>query len=160
MMRVADSRVVIAGRTDAGRILCSPRRREGIAYLISIGGDAEPPPAGFRNVPTRLRLVFEDEISLQRGGPSQQDIEHLIKFARGVDLVGARALLQCQAGVSRSTAAAVILLRTVDPDASAAEIAQYVKQACPSANPNREMLRLAAAILGTDLVEAWSRDLP
>jgi hypothetical protein len=57
---ISASRVVIADRSGAGKILCSPTRCASFRYLISIGGVRERPPAGMRNVPNRLRLVFED----------------------------------------------------------------------------------------------------
>lgn len=157
MMSLADNALIIAGRSEAGRILCSPRKRERIRYLISIGGESEPPPAGFKNVATRLRLLFEDEVSAELRGPRAQDIERLVGFAKGVDLEFGRALVQCQAGISRSAAAAVILLRVAISAATVEEIFEYVRRVCPSARHNREMLRLADAVLGgSGLLESWT----
>jgi hypothetical protein len=105
--------VVITGRIEAGRILCSRRRRAGIRHLISIGARTDPPPAGYRNVTHRLQLIFEDELTAELGGPTPDDVERLIDFARRVDLSSGRLLVQCQAGISRSAAAAAIVLRVV-----------------------------------------------
>jgi hypothetical protein len=103
-MQLPADTIVIADRSTAGKILCSARRRSGIGYLVSIGGAREREPAGFRHAPDRLRLVFEDAVTLEDGGPSLRDIGQLIHFARRVDLGRGRVLVHCQSGISRSSA--------------------------------------------------------
>jgi predicted protein tyrosine phosphatase len=149
--------VVITGRIEAGRILCSRRRRAGIRHLISIGARTDPPPAGYRNVTHRLQLIFEDELTAELGGPTPDDVERLIDFARRVDLSSGRLLVQCQAGISRSAAAAAIVLRVVLGSDSEAWIADYVRRVCPRARPNAQMLRFADELLGTGgaLQDCW-----
>jgi predicted protein tyrosine phosphatase len=141
--------VIIGGRSEAGSILCSPRKRASIAYAISIGGAAERPAAGLAFVSRRLRLVFEDELSSEAGGPSHSHIEQLIAFARTVDLARGHVLIHCEAGISRSPAAAVIVLRVVIGSGNEALIVSHVRQAREGARPNRRMLELADTILGT-----------
>ena len=144
-----DDAIVIADRSTAGSILCSPRKRQGLAYVVSIGGPQERPPAGFRQVDDRLRLVFEDEASEAEGGPSPEDVDRLIHFARHVDLAKGRVLVHCQAGVSRSSAAAAILLAVVLGPNREQDAVQHVLKSHPPARPNVRMLELADAALGT-----------
>jgi hypothetical protein len=47
-MRSLDLTIEIASRSEAGRILCSPRRRAQVSYLVSIGeSDERPQQDGF-----------------------------------------------------------------------------------------------------------------
>ena len=143
--------VVIADRSTAGKILCSPRRRAGIGYLVSIGGAQDREPAGFRYVPERLRLVFEDAVTLVDGGQSQSDIERLIRFARRVDLAKGRVLVHCQSGISRLSATAAILLSVVGGPGQEGAALRYVLSSHPVARPinNVRMRELGDEALGT-----------
>src|SRR5262245_10431623 len=99
--------VLMSTRSGAGEILCSPQRRASVAYLVSIGGPYERPPVGMHTVPARLRLVFDDVVREEEGGPSRDDVEHLVRFARQIDLGKGSVLVHCQAGIGRSSAAAL-----------------------------------------------------
>jgi predicted protein tyrosine phosphatase len=57
-------------------------------------------------------------------------------------------VIHCWAGISRSTAAAVISLAAINPDAHELEIAKLLRAASPTAFPNRLMISLADAALG------------
>jgi predicted protein tyrosine phosphatase len=153
-----DTAVLIADRSEAGKILSSPRRRAGIAYLVSIGGTREREPAGFRHAPTRLRLMFEDEPTEAQGGPSRRSAELLIRFARDVDFTKGNVLVQCQAGISRSSAAAIVLLAVALGSDKEAYAVEHVLRVHPRARPNRRLLALADEILGTGgaFIRAWS----
>jgi predicted protein tyrosine phosphatase len=150
--------LAIVNRTGAGEILCSPKRRAGFAYLISIGGVREPPPAGMGNIATRLRLVFEDAASLEEGGSSRSDVQRLLLFAAHVDLARGGLIVQCQAGISRSSAAALIVMATILGPGRELEAARLVLQANPLARPNPLMLRVAGELMGRGehLAEAWA----
>jgi predicted protein tyrosine phosphatase len=154
---IEEGQLVVTDRSSAGKILCSPTRCAPFAYLVSIGGVRERPPAGFGNVAARLRLVFEDDTTHEGGGPTAEDIDRLIRFARGVDVSRGALLVHCQAGISRSTAAALIVLSVVLGPGKAADAARCVKRAVPGARPNTRMLALADRALGARLAEAWER---
>jgi predicted protein tyrosine phosphatase len=149
--------IIITDRSGAGKILCSPRRRSDIAYVVSIGGPAERPPAGWQVAVGRLRLVFEDCLSESEGGPSTEHIARLIWFARQVDLTRGTVLVHCEAGISRSVAAAAILLAVArGPGQEAAALGEALC-AQPEGRPNQRMLELADEALGNGgaLVRAW-----
>ena len=142
--------MVIADRSVAGRILCSPRRCKEFAYLVSIGAPTERPPAGIGNVRSRLRLIFEDAITQEEGGASVADIERLVRFARSVDLSKGKLLVHCQAGVSRSAAAAIIVVATILGRGHEAEAIEQVRRTHPHTRPNRRMLEIADTLLQAD----------
>lgn len=145
-----DKAVFIADRSAAGRILCSPRKRAEFAYLISIGAPEEREPAGFRNIGRRVRLVFEDAPTEAEGGPSRKEIERLIQFARGVDFTRGRLLVHCQAGISRSSAAAMIVLAAIFGPGREAEAVALIHRSHPQSRPNRRMLELADELLDAE----------
>lgn len=79
--------------------------------------------------------------------PGAEHIDQLIEFA--LDWAGKGPIVvHCWAGISRSTAAAYTALCAVNPDASEELIAMRLRQASPTAYPNRLMIRLADAALG------------
>jgi len=148
--------VVVANRTDAGKILCSPSKSVGFAYLVSIGAPSEREPAGLRNISQRIRLVFEDSRSQADGGPSVEDIERLIVFARTVDLSRGKLLVHCQAGISRSSAAAMIVLASTLGPGREGEAVEHVLRTHPHVKPNHRMLEIADTLMRAEgrLVQA------
>jgi predicted protein tyrosine phosphatase len=141
--------IIVASRSEAGRILCSSIRG-GIRHIVSIGDALESPPEGYREHPAcKLRLVFDDveEPAHAPAGcvaPGREDIERLIAFCRCVDGL---TLVHCSAGVSRSGAAAYVLACVVMGPGREAEAMAHVIQIKPSVFPNRRMVWLADAIL-------------
>jgi predicted protein tyrosine phosphatase len=96
--------------------------------------------------------------------PGREHIDQLIEFA--LDWGGRGPIVvHCWAGISRSTAAAYTALCAINPEASEALIATRLRQASPTAYPNRLMIRLADAALGREgrmvrAVEAMGRGVP
>lgn len=79
---------------------------------------------------------------------ARRDVESLIGFVEGWDPADGAFLAHCYAGVSRSTAAALIAatIKTADPHWSAL----HLRAAAPHAQPNRRIIALADEILGLD----------
>ena len=96
--------------------------------------------------------------------PGREHIDQLIEFA--LDWGGRGPIVvHCWAGISRSTAAAYTALCAINPEASEGLIATRLRQASPTAYPNRLMIRLADTALGRDgrmvrAVEAIGRGVP
>lgn len=134
-----------------------------IQHLISIGDPLTGEPYGVREHPcwqTRgLRLEFDD---IERESPScswyrpvtQEQVAQLIQFSQGIKPGDKGILIHCQAGISRSTAAAVIVrlcqyeqLRGGCQDMIPA-VLREVQAIQPLAKPNRRMIWLTDRVLG------------
>jgi predicted protein tyrosine phosphatase len=96
-----------------------------------------------------LRLHIHDISEPLPGciAPDAQHVERLIEFAlhwggRGPMVV------HCWAGISRSTAAAFAALCAINPGVAEELIARRLREASPTAYPNRLMIRLADVALG------------
>lgn len=100
-----------------------------------------------RHIARRVRLVFEDATSQAEGGPSERDVERLIAFARVVDPTQGKILVHCQAGISRSSAAAMIVLAVVLGPGREDEALAHVRRTHAHVRPNRRMLELGDALL-------------
>ena len=129
----------------------SEAARLGPTHLISIldPEDYAETPGGVD--PARhWRFGFNDisEPEPDQLMPEQADIERLLKFGDGWDGV-AVTLIHCQAGISRSTAAALILIcqRNAGRELEAAE---RLRSAGQHAWPNRRMIEFADGLLGCD----------
>jgi predicted protein tyrosine phosphatase len=125
----------------------------GITHVLSILDPGWPEPeslSGF-DINRRLRLRFHDVIESQPGwiAPERWDVELLLAFSR--DLAGANEahlLIHCHAGVSRSTAAATLVMAQTCPDRPADEVLREVVRLRPRAWPNLRILELGDEILG------------
>jgi predicted protein tyrosine phosphatase len=99
----------------------------------------------------RLELRFHDVIDAGAGwiAPDREDVERLLDFGR--ELSRAREthlLVHCHAGVSRSTAAATLIVAQTRPDRPAEQALLEVVRQRPRAWPNLRILELGDALLG------------
>jgi predicted protein tyrosine phosphatase len=96
-----------------------------------------------------LRLHIHDISEPMLGciAPGEEHVERLIDFA--LDWAGRGPLVvHCWAGISRSTAAAYAALCAINPGVDEATIARRLREASPTAYPNRRIIRLADQALG------------
>lgn len=124
-----------------------------VTHILSIldPGWPEPDPLSTFGLDRRLKLRFHDVIEAHPGwiAPERWDVELLLAFAR--DLASSRQthlLIHCHAGVSRSTAAATLVLAQTCPDRPAEEALEAVVRRRPKAWPNLRMLEFGDEILG------------
>ena len=125
-------------------------RRFDIEYLVSIvDADGQPSTPTEISFSRHHRCVVDDIVESQPGkiAPQTKHIEDLIEFLDAWDSESS-LLIHCIAGVSRSTAAALIAatLKTKNPRQSATAL----RVAAPYAWPNQRIVSLADAILGLD----------
>jgi predicted protein tyrosine phosphatase len=124
----------------------------GVTHVLSILDPGWPEPAAFAayDPHRRLELRFHDVIEQHAGYilPEQGDVERLLGFGR--DLGAGHLLVHCHAGVSRSTAAAMLILAQARPDRPAAEAVQAVVAQRPRAWPNLRIVELGDALLRRD----------
>lgn len=138
--------VEVLSREEAGLVLSSPSKRKGVCFLVSIGEPENRRPSGYGNVRDKLRLLFAD--SGDDRGASQSDVERLIEAARQLSRrrVG-RVVAHCEAGISRSSAAAVIIYTVLLGPGKEREAVARVLEQRPIARPNRRMMAIADRLL-------------
>jgi len=125
----------------------------GFSHVVSILDPGYAVPDTFaRFAPhQRLDLRFHDIIDPQPEmvPPGRDHIEQLVQFGRAIAASPApvRLLSHCQAAVSRSTAAAIVLLATARP-AAPGEAVTALLAAAPNAWPNLRIIELGDAVLG------------
>jgi predicted protein tyrosine phosphatase len=146
--------IEVASRLEAGDILSSPASCAQITCLVSIGEREDALPEGFDRVERKLRLHFADVIS--ELGPSEEDVRQIILLAENLRSCKGKVLVHCEAGVSRSTAAALIMYAYWLGPGRESEAMERVLAQRPIAIPNRRMVEIADRLLGRegDLIEA------
>jgi predicted protein tyrosine phosphatase len=124
-------------------------RAHGPSHAISLLSPDSPWPV-FPQLPSpnHLKLSFHDVVATSPGlnAPRLEDAAKLVQFIRDWDRK-APLLIHCWAGISRSTAAAftaMCLLRDEDEQALADEL----REASPSATPNRLIISHVDQLLG------------
>ena len=145
--RLVPFQVTICGIDELG-LHCEA----GVTHVLSIldPGWPEPEAFGAFDPHRRLELRFHDVIETEPGcvAPESPDVEQLLSF--GHDLTegkGTHLLVHCHAGVSRSTAAATLIVAQARPDRPAEEALQTVLSRRPRAWPNLRILELGDALL-------------
>jgi len=107
-----------------------------------------------------LKLVMDDIEALAEGytAPNRTHVEELIEFGSYLD-EGSEVVVHCVMGMSRSTAAIMILLAQNNPGREN-EIADVLFRESPKAHPNRLLLQIGDEALGCegDLVSAVYED--
>jgi predicted protein tyrosine phosphatase len=112
-------------------------------HMIETPGGVEPA--------RHLRLGLNDvaDAGLSEAPPGAQHVDTLVAFGRKWD-AAAPMLVHCWAGVSRSMAAAYILLCDRLGPGNEKDIARAMRRRAPHAYPNPLMVRLADRALGRD----------
>jgi predicted protein tyrosine phosphatase len=127
----------------------------GVTHVLSLlDPDCADPPAFAAFAPHhRVALRFHDVIEPKpdRIPPSLRDVERLLALGRElIDAPQRHLLIHCHAGVSRSTAAAALILAQAWPDRPARVAFDAVTNIRPRAWPNMRILELGDGLLGRD----------
>jgi predicted protein tyrosine phosphatase len=146
--RLVPFQLTICGIGELG-LHCEGR----VTHVLSILDPGSPEPEAFAAFDPhhRLELRFHDVIDAGAGwiAPEREDVERLLAFGR--ELTPSREthlLVHCHAGVSRSTAAATLILAQTRPDRPAEQALLTVVRQRPRAWPNLRILELGDALLG------------
>jgi predicted protein tyrosine phosphatase len=125
-------------------------RRSGATRLITLltEENAVARPAGI--APEHHLIVPVHDIVEPQDGCTlcaEHHIEDLLAFVRAWD-IGAPLVIHCWAGISRSTAAALVTACALSPARDERDIARALRAASPTATPNGRIVALADDILG------------
>lgn len=138
--------IIVTSLRDSHAQLAAHQAKRAISIL-----SPDTPHPDFPSLPRNqhLRLTFHDVTADGGGleGPKMHDAERLVAFISEWDQQ-APLLIHCWAGISRSTAAAftaMCLLRKAEDEA---ELARELREASPSATPNRLIVSQVDEILG------------
>jgi predicted protein tyrosine phosphatase len=144
-MDVPDLTIEVASRAEASKLLSSPNSCADIVWLVSIGDPHDELPSGYDNVPRKLRLLVADVVT--EVGATEADIRQIIELAKSVRSSSGRVLIHCEAGVSRSSAAALIMYACWLGPGGEREAMKRVLAQRPVSVPNRRMVELADKLL-------------
>jgi predicted protein tyrosine phosphatase len=120
-------------------------------HLVSIVNPEAAEPFGYGNFQGRKLLLRFQDLSVCWGDlgvrlPEADDVAQIIDFARGVE--EGHLLTHCVAGISRSTAAALIVMAVHRRPEDAFQMGTEIQTSRPQARPNTRMLALADEQLG------------
>lgn len=124
----------------------------GVTHVLSILDPGWPEPAAFLAFEAhhRMELRFHDVIEPTSGtmAPESEHVVDLLELGRAASAeLRAHILIHCHAGISRSTAAAALLLAQANPIRPAEAIIGEVAHLRPRAWPNLRLLELGDAAL-------------
>jgi predicted protein tyrosine phosphatase len=102
--------------------------------------------------PENHLVLHVDDICMPMDGYTAPGDEHV---ARLIDFVGswdraAPMVMHCFAGISRSTAGAFVAACALNPDRDETEIAQAIRRASRTAQPNARIVSIADRLLARD----------
>jgi len=141
---------------DLAEDLLGSRVGHKFTHVISINNPEEPPPAPLEDHPGKHLILHFHDISVNPGKgnfttPGLDHVRAIIKFAEDID-ESSEVLCHCAAGISRSSATALIILATKLEVSSinAMKVVQDVLAIKNIIHPNAIMVRLADEELGWD----------
>lgn len=137
--------IEVVSRAEAANILCSTRSCTDLTFLVSIGDPYDELPAGYDNISRKLRLVIADVVTEE--GATEQDVWQIIHLAESLRSAKGRVLIHCAAGVSRSTAAALIMYAYWFGPGREQDAMDRVLKQRPIALPNPRMVELGDRLL-------------
>lgn len=137
--------IEVASRQEAGDILSSAQHCADITCLLSIGDVRDDLPLGYDNVNRKLRLLVADVVT--ELGATEEDVGQIIRLAQELRATTGRVLIHCEAGISRSTAAALIMYACWLGPGREREAMMRVLAQRPMAMPNSRMVEIADWLL-------------
>ena len=123
----------------------------GVTHILSLLGIEGAPDTPLGIDPARHLHIEVDDYPASFAGdivPTMEHVTELLDFATAWDRQGPM-LVHCYAGVSRSTAAALIVLCQYNPGREM-EAALALRWAAPHAKPNLRMIAIADQLLKCD----------
>jgi predicted protein tyrosine phosphatase len=125
----------------------------GVTHVLSILDPRWPEPEAFAAFTPhrRIALRFHDIIGVEPGlvTPTREEVRALLEFGRDAEAErqDLHLLIHCHAGISRSTAAAALLLAQAAPRRPPADIFDEIGRQRPRAWPNLLLLEYGEELL-------------
>ena len=123
----------------------------GATHIISLLGIEGVPVTPLGIDPSQHLHVEADDVPAPFAGdiaPTEEHIRSILDFCSKWNRQGPM-LVHCYAGVSRSTAAALIILCHFNPGREA-DAALALRRAAPHAKPNRQIIAIADQLMGLE----------
>jgi len=127
-----------------------------VTHVLSILDPATPAPSVFERYGehARLELRFHDVIEVDLAGydpPQPHHIASLLDFGRAMTASAVERphlLVHCHMGISRSTAAATLVMASTMPERSPQDIMAEIARIRSKAWPNLRMIEIGDSMLG------------
>jgi predicted protein tyrosine phosphatase len=121
----------------------------GARHVLTVMGKLDRVTRPPSIAPDNHLMIAMDDITAPADGfaaPSVGHVAQIIDFAKGWDRA-APLVIHCFAGISRSTASAFAAVCALNPERTEFELARCIRDASPSAAPNRLIVEHADALL-------------
>ncbi len=127
----------------------------GVTHVLTLLDPGWPSPEALANLGARqyLELRFHDIIDPHPAlvAPEKEHVERLLAFGHGLtNISSGHLLVHCHMGISRSSAAMVLLLAQARPDRAATQLLDEIARIRPHAWPNLRMVELGDAMMARD----------
>ncbi|MBV9078016.1 MAG: protein-tyrosine-phosphatase [Methylobacteriaceae bacterium] len=163
MERAAISLLTVCGLEEL-----DGHRERRVTHALSILDPGWPDPSSFESFPPHRRTIlrFHDIIEDVPGqiAPTRAHVDEILAFGEGLAAEAherdeGHLLIHCHMGISRSTAAMLMLLAQNDPTESGEALGERLVAIRPQAWPNARMTAFADEALGRggDLARAATR---
>jgi predicted protein tyrosine phosphatase len=125
----------------------------GVTHVLSILDPDWPDPEIFQAFDPHFRSIFRFHDAIEPGPriilPERADVEGILAFGRDAGDIS-HLLIHCHMGVSRSTAAMLMILAQAHPRESEEAAVDRLLAIRPQAWPNSRMIAFADELLGRD----------
>jgi predicted protein tyrosine phosphatase len=122
----------------------------GVTHILSILDPEWPDPEAFLTYDPHFRATLRFHDAIEPGPdillPQREDVEAVLTFGRDAAEAGG-LLIHCHAGISRSTAATLMILAQAHPHEGENELAERLLTTRPQAWPNSRMITFADELL-------------
>jgi predicted protein tyrosine phosphatase len=126
----------------------------GVTHVLSILDPGWPEPEAFSAFDPHRRATFHFHDAIEPAPdvilPEKRDVEAILAFGRGAGDDLSHLLIHCHMGISRSTAAMLMILAQAVPHEREDVIVDRLLEIRPQSWPNSRMVGLADEILGRD----------
>ncbi|AWN36773.1 tyrosine phosphatase family protein [Methylobacterium radiodurans] len=124
----------------------------GVSHVLSLLDPGTPEPDAFAAYGTHRRTTLHFHDCLGPGAglvpPERADVAAILAFGRDLDGADGHLLVHCHYGLSRSTAALLILFAGAEPEAGAEDLVARLHALREPAWPNTRMTGFADDLLG------------